>query len=33
MNFELADKVIKGEVPPHYVSEDGNLNPAAMSSS
>lgn len=30
MNFELAEKVMKGEIPPHYILEDGSLDPAAM---
>ena len=32
-NFELSEKVIRGEIPPHYVQEDGTLDPAAMNNS
>ena len=28
-NFDLADKVLRGEIPPHYIMEDGTLDPAA----
>ena len=29
-NLELAEKVIRGEIPPHYIQEDGTLDPAAI---
>lgn len=27
-NFDLAEKVVKDEIPPHYITEDGTLDPA-----
>eukprot|EP00359_Climacostomum_virens_P009226 CAMPEP_0204918572 /NCGR_PEP_ID=MMETSP1397-20131031/16238_1 /ASSEMBLY_ACC=CAM_ASM_000891 /TAXON_ID=49980 /ORGANISM="Climacostomum Climacostomum virens, Strain Stock W-24" /LENGTH=950 /DNA_ID=CAMNT_0052091901 /DNA_START=48 /DNA_END=2900 /DNA_ORIENTATION=- len=31
-NLDLADRVAKDEIPPHYITEDGNLDRAAISS-
>lgn len=30
MNFDLAEKVMRGEIPPHYILDDGSLDPAAI---
>jgi len=32
-NFDLAEKVARGDIPPHYILEDGTLDPAAINSS
>lgn len=32
-NFDLAEKVIRGDIPPHYIQEDGTLDPAAINAS
>jgi CRP-like cAMP-binding protein len=29
-NYDLAQRVIKDEIPPHYITEDGNLDRAAI---
>jgi CRP-like cAMP-binding protein len=29
-NFDLAQRVIKDEIPPHYITDDGNLDRAAI---
>ncbi|CAG9331168.1 unnamed protein product [Blepharisma stoltei] len=31
-NFDLAEKVARGDIPPHYILEDGTLDPAAINS-
>lgn len=32
-NYDLAEKVAKGEVPSHYIQPDGTLDPAALNTS
>jgi len=32
-NYELAEKVAKGNIPVHYVQDDGTLDPAAVNPS